>query len=708
MSECAKTRAAALAALLAPRTVAVLGVSRDPARLGSLILRNVVENGFTGAIYGVARETFKFDGATIVRSLDEVPDEVDLLLLAVPATALAATLEGLPAGKARVSIAIASGFSETGEGGAGLEREIAAICSRKGIALIGPNCQGVVVPHARLQMTFSPMYNRMVPGPVAVVSQSGAMGGFMANRLMQRGVGLSCFVSSGNETCTDIGDYVTALRNHADTRVILCYLEQIRDGQRFAAAVRALPPNKRMVVVKSGRSEAGAAAVRSHTGAIAGDDRVADGVFRQLNVLRAPDSAAAVDAATALAPGKLLRGSRIGILSVAGGLAVELTDLLELRGFEVPAFDAATNARLREIVPAFGATRNPIDLTGAVLTDESLFERALAIMSEAPELDGWAIISTFVRDPRIAHAIVELHRRSDKPVVVCWTGSAEQTPESLDILARAGVPVYDNTARATWAFEALRGARPSTSDRAFDAAVASGGGTLREPAGGKLEEIRCLLAQWRNAGRRQVNEADSKRLLALAGLVLPSAPREGGLAVVKLCADSHLHKTEHGLLRLGVTLQRIDETASELRAQADRLGIGEAPILVEEMADDGLLEWLIGCRNDRNMGPVVVLGVGGIYAELFATAQIRMAPVSQEEAAEMVRGHPAFPIIDGARGRPRADLTQFAELISVVSHLFAACCDLISELDLNPVLVRPAGARDGAVILDAAFVMAPA
>lgn len=693
------TRAAALAALLAPRLVAVIGVSRDPTRLGSQILRNVVRNGFAGAIYGVARETFAFEGATIVRSLDEISGEVDVLLLAVPASALPSALEALPEGKARLAIAIASGFSETGESGEAMERQVAAICARKGIGLIGPNCQGVVVPYARLQMTFSPMYNRMVPGSVAVVSQSGAMGGFMVNRLMHRGVGLSCFVSSGNETCMEISDYVEALGGHADTRVLLCYLEQIRDGRRFAQAVRGLPPEKRLVVVKSGRSEAGAAAVRSHTGAIAGDDRVADGVLRQLGVVRAPDSAAAVDAAIALAPGRRLNGDRIGVLSVAGGLAVELADLLELRGFKVPAFDAGTNARLREIVPVFGATRNPIDLTGAMLTDESLFERALAIMSEAQGFDGWAIISTYVRNPRIARSIVDLHQRSDNPVIVCWTGSAEQTPESLEILARAGVPVYDNTARAAWAFEALRSARRPTVNASWR--IGRGG-----PAIGRLKEIRDLLAAWRRAGRVQVNEADSKRVLALAGLPIPGPPTAHGLAVVKLCADTHLHKTEHGLLRLGIEQEEVGEVSRELREQADRLGIGDVPILVEEMAAGGLLEWLIGCRNDRSMGPVVVLGVGGVYAELFKEAQIRMAPVDLDEAVAMIRAHPAFPIIDGARGRPRANLGEFAGLIALVSELFAACSDLVSELDLNPVLLRPADLGQGTLILDAALVLA--
>lgn len=454
--------AAALASLLSPKVVAVFGVSADPAKLGNLILANVVRNGFAGRIYGVGRSggtghAAGVEGAAIVGSFAEIPEVVDVALFAVPAHHLLDALSQVPRGRVKVAVAIASGFSEVGSEGRQMEEALRAHCQAQGLCLIGPNCQGVVVPLARLQMTFSPMYDGMVPGAVAIISQSGAMGGYMANRLMQRGTGLSCFVSSGNETSMTATDYINALNAEPSTRVILCYLEQIKDGRRFAQAARALHPSKRLVVVKSGRSTAGAAAVSSHTGAIAGDDAVVDGVFEQLGIIRARDSATAVDAAAAIAAGKALRGQRIGVLSVAGGLAVELTDLLEMRGFSVPEFDAATRGRLDAIVPAFGATRNPVDLTGAVLTQEDLFENALKVVSQAEGIDGFAVISTFIRDPRYAQAIVRLFRSTDKPVVVCWTGSAQQTPESLAILAEAGVPVYDNTARAANAFCALRG-----------------------------------------------------------------------------------------------------------------------------------------------------------------------------------------------------------------------------------------------------------
>jgi acyl-CoA synthetase (NDP forming) len=453
----------ALEGLMSPKVVAVFGVSADPVKLGNVILGNVLKNGFEGRVYGVARTSypagtppFRIDGATIVGSFDDIPEVVDVALFAVPAQHLLEALKTVRPGQLKVGIALASGFSETGEEGKRMEDVVREHCAKVGLALIGPNCQGVVVPQGKLQMTFSPMYDCMVSGKVAIISQSGAMGGYMANRLMQRGVGLSCFISSGNEITLTSTDYIAALNRDPATRVILCYLEQITDGRRFAAAVRGLDPDKRLVVVKSGRSSAGSAAVSSHTGGIAVNDKVVDGVFRQLGIIRALDSASAVDAVTVIAAGKQLRGNRVGLLSVAGGLAVELADLLEMHGFEVPEFDPATRASLREIVPAFGATRNPIDLTGAVLTQETLFEDALQVFAAASNIDGFAIISTYIRNPRYAEAIVRMFNSTDKPVVVCWTGNVQQTPESLAILAQAGVPVYDNTARVATAFRALR------------------------------------------------------------------------------------------------------------------------------------------------------------------------------------------------------------------------------------------------------------
>jgi len=454
----------AIRALFKAKAVAVVGISANQAKLGNVILRHVAANGFTGNIYGVCRaaaapETFgpAYERVRFVQSFADIPEPVDVALFAVPADMVVTALASVPSGKLRLAVIMASGFAETGARGAALEAALRQYCLETQLPVIGPNCQGVVVPGIKLQMTFSPMYNQMLQGKVAIFSQSGAMAGYMANNLMRRGVGLCCVVSSGNEAILTTADYIRAMADSPDCRVILCYMEQIKNGRHFARCVQRLDSRQRIVVVKSGRSAAGVAAAGSHTGAMASDDRVIDGVFRQLGVIRARDSGTAIDIVAALTNGRRLKGKAIGILSVAGGLAVELSDLLEMDGFNVPPFDPDMLERMKEKVPEFGASRNPIDLSGAILTQESLFEEVLNLFVQARNLDGFAIISTFIRNPAFARAIVRMYKSTDKPVVVCWTGTQEQTPESLEILMHSGIPIYGNTGRVALAFRAIRG-----------------------------------------------------------------------------------------------------------------------------------------------------------------------------------------------------------------------------------------------------------
>lgn len=690
-----------LSPLLHPKVVAVVGVSSDPTKLGTAILQNVLRNGFPGRIYAIAREPLAAPApqVSVVKSLDEIAEDVDVALFAMPAERLLPTIEALPPGKVRLGVSIASGFSEIGSRGRQLEEDLRRLCEEKRLVLIGPNCQGVVVPEAHLQMTFSPMFNSMVSGTVALVAQSGALGAYMANRLMQGGTGVRCFISSGNETCLDAADYVDLFGSDEQTSVILCYLEQLRSGARFVSAVRRLPPEKRVVVVKSGRTVAGAIAASTHTGAIASDDKVVSGVLREIGVLRAEDSAAAVDAATVLASGRILSGRRVGILSIAGGLAVELSDLLELRGFQIPEFSEAIRAQLKTVVPAFGAIRNPIDLTGAVLAEGRKFREALEILSRA-DVDAFAIISTYVSDPQYVKAIVDLFRGTDKPVIICWTGTAEQTPEALRALAEARVPVFDNTGRVAAAFGALLEDAKHRRSRGEGKYVDAN--SFRAPS-----DARSLLSAFGKSGRECVNEIDSKKVLAAAGLPIPRQADYQGPSVVKYCSDTHLHKTEHGLVRLGVLKSEVGSVRDDLNRQAAATGATSGAVLVEECVEDGLLEWFLGFKRDSTFGPVVVFGAGGIFAEVMSSPQIRLAPLAFSTAVELIKSHPAYVAISGGRNRPEADVQEFARVISRASQLYADNADLVAEMDLNPIIVRPATAsrpgRPSVVIADAAI-----
>jgi acyl-CoA synthetase (NDP forming) len=297
----------------------------------------------------------------------------------------------------------------------------------------------------------------MRDGPVVLISQSGALSGMIANRLSRRGIGFRAVVTTGNETDVTATDLLEWCAEDPDVKVVLAYLEQVRDPERFVAAARRLRQQGRsLVVLKGGRSQAGGEAAASHTGALAGDDRVTAGVFRELGIVRARDSAAAIDATAALFMGKPLHGSRVAVVSIAGGFGVEMTDLAETSGFVVPELSEGTQSELRRLLPFYGATRNPVDLTGTAVAKSSIMHEALQVVLREPGIDALVVVVTFSQDPAFAEAIIAANRASTKPVIVVWTGGADQNPGATALLLEAGIPTFDAPARALTGLLALR------------------------------------------------------------------------------------------------------------------------------------------------------------------------------------------------------------------------------------------------------------
>lgn len=447
----------ALERVFAPRSIAVLGASQTPGKLGHSVLSLLVKNGFPGRIIPVNPRGGAILDLPCVRSIAEIVEPVDLALLVVPAEQSLEALRQCAAARVEAVVGITSGFAESGEAGSANERALRDLLEDAPFRLVGPNCEGVAVPKNRLQMTFSPMFNDMSEGPVALISQSGALSGMIANRLTRRGIGFHSVVTTGNESDITAADLLERFADDPDIGVVLAYLEQIREAPRFVAAARKLAAGgKRMVVLKGGRSSAGGEAAASHTGALAGDDRVTTGVFRELGIVRVRDSTAAIDATAALSMGKRLAGGNIAIVSIAGGFGVEMTDLAETSGFCVPALRAEAQARLRKLLPFYGATRNPVDLTGSALTAKGVMNGALEVVLDEDGIDGAVVIVTFSHDPAFAEAIIEANGRTEKPIVVCWTGGSDQNPGATALLAKAGIPTFDAPARALTALLALR------------------------------------------------------------------------------------------------------------------------------------------------------------------------------------------------------------------------------------------------------------
>ena len=449
------SRAEALDVLFNPRSIAVVGASRTKGKLGQAVLALLKKNGYGGKIIPVNPSGGEIEGLQAVRSLDEIEGAVDVVVLATPVGIALDALEACKALDVKMVVGVTSGFSEAGDDGHENEARLRRIMHDAPFYLIGPNCEGVVKPSADLQLTFSPMFDGLRPGPVAMISQSGALAGLMALRLGERGVGINAIVSSGNETDLTAADLLDYLGNDPQTRVVLCYVEELRDGRRFAEAARRLTDaGKHVVAVKGGRSRAGSRAVQSHTGAMAGDDRVISAIFRETGVLRARESVAAVDAVTALAAGRKPAGKRVGIISVTGGLGVEMTDLAESAGFDVPVLAETTQTALSQYVPFYGSVTNPVDLTGVVLANPTYVGRCLEAVAADPGVDIAIAIVTFVPDQLFIEALAEAYEKTDKPVLIIWTGSARSDASDEAFRERA-VPVYDSPARAASGLAAL-------------------------------------------------------------------------------------------------------------------------------------------------------------------------------------------------------------------------------------------------------------
>jgi acyl-CoA synthetase (NDP forming) len=435
----------------------VVGASANPAKFGYRVVEHLLKGGFAGPLYPVNPRGEPVLGLPSYASLPALPEPPDLAALAVPAEQTLEALRQCAERRVKVAVVIASGFAEAGPDGARAQEGMARLARESGLRIVGPNCEGLVNFHRGFVLSFSMMFLGQTPGPIAFVSQSGAYCGIVSARLSQAGVGCSKVVSSGNEADLAAVDYLEYLADDPETRVILAHVEGIRDPRRFSRALGEIAARKPLVINKAGRTETGRRQAVSHTGALAGDDRVFAALLRQRGAVRTRHMDELVDAGLALASQPPLGGARVAVLSSAGGLAVELADLLVEAGFEVPPFAPEARAVLRRHVPWFGTVGNPVDFTGALLTTspEAVGECLDAVLAD-PGVDAVAFCLTALGDPAFSRVVYARMLEASRPILICWTAGRERAGEALAYLAERRVPVFDSTARLVSGLSALR------------------------------------------------------------------------------------------------------------------------------------------------------------------------------------------------------------------------------------------------------------
>lgn len=438
-----------------PRSVAIVGASTSPKKFGYVITDMLLKQGYAGRVYPINPSASEICGLPSYPSLADVPDEVDVATIVLPAEMVLQAFKEAIDKRVGGVVIISSGFAET-EMGSELQRELARLSRQSGVRIIGPNCEGFINQHRRLILTFSLMFaNVPQSGPVSFVSQSGAYSGIVFRRVNNAGVRFSKVVSSGNEADVNATELFEYFAEDPDTGVIVAYLEEIRQPRQFFARMREVSRLKPVVVNKVGWTAAGQRAAQSHTGALAGSDQVVDAILRQSGVVRARHLDELVDLTVGLATQPILRGNRVAILSTAGGLAVETSDLCGAYGFTLPQLQDKTREGLGKIVPYYGSTANPVDLTASALQNYEWPGMCIKIAADDDNVDAVILVLTAMRDIEIAQHVLEAIKSSTKPVFLCWT-AGELAGEALNYLQDHGVPVFSSPNRVLTALRGLK------------------------------------------------------------------------------------------------------------------------------------------------------------------------------------------------------------------------------------------------------------
>jgi acetyl coenzyme A synthetase (ADP forming)-like protein len=697
----------AVASFLKPRSVAVIGASRNPDSVGGSLIHNLVAGGFTGTIYPINPKASEIGGLPCWKSVIDLPEPVDLAVVVVPAAAVVAVARECAEHGVRSLLVISSGFAEVGEEGARRQRDLIRLCRESGMRLIGPNCLGILNTDeaVRLNATFS----RQVPpaGHVALMSQSGGVAIALMDVAAELGIGLSSFVSVGNKSDISGNALLEYWEEDPNTSVIALYLESFGNPRRFARLARRVGERKPILAVKAGRTPAGSRAASSHTAALLStSDVTVDALFRQAGVIRVDTLGELLDTAALIGTQPLPRGGRVAIVTNGGGPGIMCADGCQAAGLEVVELPAAVRRRLARIVPENAAVGNPVDMTAGGRPED--YAKVVRELIAADACD--AIVTLFV--PALGYTAEQVEQVIDEaaaaagiPVASVAMGAragASVTPPESGGAARFQLP-EDAVRALAHAVEYSRwlaspkGApvshpdyRPDAASEIVAAGVVEGGGWLSPSQTFALLHcygIPCL----RTAVAATVEDA----VRIASEIASPIA--------LKASAPGLVHKSDAGGVLLGILGETaVRDAAERIRASVTRAGYELDGLVVQQMAQSGV-ELIVGVVNDPSFGPVVACGAGGTTAELIGDVAVRITPLTDLTAAEQVRSLRTFPLLDGYRGAPKLDVAGVEDVLLRVSAMVEAHPE-IAELDLNPLTVSV----DGVCVSDARVRVAPA
>jgi len=690
-------------ALFNPQSVAVIGASRDPGKVGYAILNNLLSFRYPGQLYPVNSSAAEVLGLKTFPRVSEIRKDVDLAVIAVPARFVPETLIDCAHAGIRAAVIVSAGFREAGPEGMRLEQEVKKISAQQGMRILGPNCLGIINTSNSMNATFAA---GMLPrGRFAFFSQSGALGIAILDWAIGNEVGFSKFISLGNKTDLNEIDFIDYFMQDPETDIILGYIEDVVDGKRFLSSASRATKIKPVILLKSGGTEAGARAASSHTGALAGSEVAFHAAFLQSGIIRAQGIEDLFDTALAFSGRKLPRGDRLLIITNAGGPGIIAADTSERLGLRLTQLSKETIESIAGLLPPNASLYNPVDIIG-----DATAERYAVVLNKAildPNVDGIIVILTpqaMVDVENTAGIIINTSKATDKPVITSFMGEM-RVRQSIEKLKENSIPNFSYPETAVKAFKRLSDytAWRNLEDEEVTA-------DPRHKGDGD-ERINAFLSE----GRHHLGEDESMTILSRYGFIFPRrelartsreaaaiAARIGFPAVMKIASPDILHKTEVGGVKLNIrTRKEAEDAFTEITANVKRLMPDTFinGVMVYEMVKTGR-EVIIGVTFDRTFGHMIMFGLGGIYVEVLKDVSFRIVPVSRREARSMIAEIRTNALLKGARGEKPADTEAIVEGIVNLSNI-ATDFPVIHELDINPLVVM----EKGAVALDARIIL---
>ncbi|HRZ87782.1 MAG TPA: acetate--CoA ligase family protein [bacterium] len=677
--------------LFGPKSVAVVGASLEERKVGYAVLNNMVTCGYQGKLYPVNPKGGEMMGRKVYKTLNDIDGFIELVVFVIPPLHIMQAIRDAKPNSFDTAIIISAGFKETGPDGAKLENELKALCKERNIRVMGPNCLGFIDTMAKVNASFSA--GTPVEGNIAFFTQSGALGTAVLDWAIKEKIGMSKFMSLGNKMDMNEVDMLEALADDPDTHVILGYLEGIVDGRRFIDVAQRVSKKKPIIITKSGSTAAGARAISSHTGTLAGSENAYKAAFEQFGIIRSSSVEELFDLAMAFSYQSVPKGDNMVIVTNAGGPGIIAADAVEKSTVKLASLTKETVDKLKEVLPPVAALYNPVDIIGDARDDR--YKNAVEILEKDPNVDSIMVILTpqsMTNATEIARAIADTNTRSSKPIFTSFMGGG-LVEEGARILNENKVPNYLYPERAVNSIEAMINYRKrSEKERVFSA-----------PFGVDKKKVKEVIA--RNVSRKvsQLPETDVREILQAYGFTVPktlvaeseydavyTADTMGYPVVLKVCSPDIIHKSDIGGVK--VNLKNADEVrkayfdimASAKKAMPQAVIHG---VQVCEMCTGGK-EVILGMTNDPTFGQMLMFGMGGVYVEVLKDVAFRIAPITGDEADGMVREIKMFPLLQGVRGEAGVDLVTIREALLRLSQLV---CDFpeIMEMDINPLKVYP-------------------